>query len=74
MNYAKTHELFINSRIIINAKVTKPKSRIVLCLSINKSLPNEQTITVRNEDNSYTDAYINLTREFHSKQLKSNFK
>ena len=74
MSYAKTHELFINSRIIINAKVTKPKSRIVLCLSINKSLPNEQTITVRNEDNSYTDAYINLTREFHSKQLKSNFK
>jgi tRNA1(Val) A37 N6-methylase TrmN6 len=70
MNYAKKHELFLNSLITINAKVSKPKSRIVLCLSKNKSLLNQQTITVRNEDNSYTDTYINLTREFHSKELK----
>ena len=70
MNYAKKHEMFLNSLITINAKVSIPKSRIVLCLSKNKSLLNQQTITVRNEDNSYTDTYINLTREFHSKELK----
>ena len=67
---AKRVSLFINKIIYIDAKESKPNSRIVVALS-NFSTPiNTSRLVIRNEDNSYTDSYINLTKEFHSKELK----
>ena len=67
---AKRVSLYINQIIFIDAKESKPNSRVVVTLS-NFSTPiNTSRLVIRNEDNSYSDSYINLTKEFHSKELK----
>ena len=66
----KRVSLYISKIIFIDAKESKPNSRIVVALS-NFSTPiNTSRLVIRNEDNSYSDSYINLTEEFHSKELK----
>ena len=67
---AKRVSLFINKIIYIDAKESKPNSRIVVALSKFSTPINTSRLVIRNEDNSYTDSYINLTKEFHSKELK----
>ena len=67
---AKRVSLYINQIIFIDAKESKPNARVVVALS-NFSTPiNTSRLVIRNEDNSYSDSYINLTKEFHSKELK----
>ncbi|MBL6668204.1 MAG: methyltransferase [Crocinitomicaceae bacterium] len=67
---AKRVSLYINQIIFIDAKESKPNARVVVALS-NFSTPiNTFRLVIRNEDNSYSDSYINLTKEFHSKELK----
>ena len=67
---AKRVSLYINKIIFIDAKESKPNSRVVVTLSNFNTLINTSRLIIRNEDNSYSDSYINLTKEFHSKELK----
>jgi tRNA1Val (adenine37-N6)-methyltransferase len=66
---AEQYGLYIYSMTTIHAKPSKPNSRIVICLSKKETTPRKQALTVRNDDNTYTKRYINLTKEFHGKQL-----
>jgi tRNA1Val (adenine37-N6)-methyltransferase len=67
---AKRVALYINKVVVIDAKLSKPNSRVVVALSNSHSNVNMSRLVIRNEDNSYSDSYINLTKEFHSKELK----
>ncbi len=67
---AKRVALYVNKVVVIDAKLSKPNSRVVVALSNSYSIFNTSRLVIRNEDNSYSDSYINLTKEFHSKELK----
>jgi tRNA1(Val) A37 N6-methylase TrmN6 len=44
--------------------------RSVLCFGKQPETTVEEQLTVRNDDGSYTDAYIELTRDFHNVDLR----
>ncbi len=69
-DYVKRVSLHISRIVIIDAKESKPNSRVVVALSNFYTPVNTFRLIIRNEDNSYSDSYINLTKEFHSKELK----
>ncbi|MEJ6589738.1 MAG: methyltransferase [Crocinitomicaceae bacterium] len=63
-------ELYINEMYRIDAKLSKPNSRVILAMSKTNRPTKQKSLVIRNEDNSYTESYINLTKEFHYNQLK----
>lgn len=62
--------LYINEIHRIDAKRSKPNSRVVLAISKKMRAARQIHHVIREEDNSYTDSYINLTKYFHFNQLK----
>ena len=70
LSYCKDIGLHVNDCFVIDAKSSKPKSRVVLSISHNTEPIKTHHLVLRNEDNTYTEAYIKLTKEFHFKQLK----
>lgn len=64
-----TTSLAITQQIIIEGKPGKAV-RFIVALVKNKSIiMDEQKFVIRNEDNSYTDAYKELTKDFHNKEV-----
>lgn len=58
--------LFIQQEIILLGKPNSPK-RVIFCFSTDsKTQTINREFTIRNQDNSYTTEYIELTKEFHS--------
>lgn len=60
--------LFTNKKIIIFGKPKLPK-RIILKMGLEETNSIEHSFTIRNQDNSYTDEYKELTKEFHDREL-----
>ena len=64
-----TNSLAIAQQIIIEGKPGKAV-RFIVALVKNKSVEKDvQIFVIRNEDNSYTEAYKELTKEFHNKEV-----
>ena len=54
---------------IIHAKKNKRNSRVVIEFSFKLEKTLVKELIVRNDDNSYTDEYVILTKEFHFNKL-----
>jgi tRNA1Val (adenine37-N6)-methyltransferase len=62
---ARDYYLFPSKQINIIPRVNKNISRIVLCLEKKLIFPVEtKSLTIRNEDLSYTNEFLELTRDF----------
>lgn len=55
--------------IRIHSKESKRNTRIIIRFSKKKEQLFERDFFIRNEDNSYTSDYIELTKDFHFKKL-----
>ncbi len=64
----KSNGLFIENKITIESKLNVP-TRIILSLRKTEIQVAEKTLVIRNSDNSYSDQYIELTKDFHGKKL-----
>jgi len=67
---AELNALRIKTAISMKGKPNKDVNRVVLCLNHSAVLTEEKELTVRNMDNSYSDEYIELTKEFHAIDLR----
>ena len=61
--------LNISLLYIIHAKKNKRNSRVVIEFSFKLEKTLVKELIVRNDDNSYTDEYVILTKEFHFNKL-----
>lgn len=62
--------LYCLKRIIIHAKPTKRNTRMIIVLGkYNTSRVEETEFFIREENNTYSKAYISLTSDFHAKDL-----
>ena len=60
----------MHQKINIKGKASKDVNRVIVCFGSEVSLGvEESTFVIRNEDNSYTKEYIELTKDFHSVDL-----
>jgi tRNA1Val (adenine37-N6)-methyltransferase len=67
---ANEQGLFLKEYICIHSKPSKKNIRVVLNFSSQKQYAvREREFVIRNENNSYSDDYITLTKDFHSKDL-----
>ncbi|MBU3658520.1 MAG: methyltransferase [Flavobacteriales bacterium] len=66
---AAENHLFCKQLIQIHAKSNKPNTRTIFRFSKNSGLLSQRDFFIRNEDNSYTSEYIELTKEFHFVEL-----
>lgn len=64
----KSNGLFIENKITIESKLNVP-TRIILSLRKTVNQVSEETLVIRNSDNSYSKQYIELTKEFHGKNI-----
>lgn len=65
IDIASNNKLFISKKIAIYSKANK-LSRYILCFRRNqKSVLEEETFIIRNDDNSYSSDYYLLTSDFH---------
>ena len=64
----KSNGMLIENKITIESKLSVP-TRIILSFrkTVNQVL--EKSLVIRNLDNSFSDEYIELTKEFHGKKL-----
>ena len=58
-------------RIFIDGKPGKTV-RSILCFGKQPETCVEERFTVRNDDGTYTNAYIELTRDFHRTDLRKS--
>ncbi|MFK7785860.1 MAG: tRNA1(Val) (adenine(37)-N6)-methyltransferase [Crocinitomicaceae bacterium] len=63
--------LFLIHSISIIGKEGQGEKRSVLAFSRNQAEPVYKKITVRNSNNHYTKEYIELTKEFHDRDLSN---
>lgn len=66
--FGNSIQLFTIRKQIIFGKPDLPK-RTILTLGLSKTEPEEDFLIIRNEDNSYTKEYKELTKEFHNREL-----
>jgi tRNA1(Val) A37 N6-methylase TrmN6 len=67
---ANEQGLFLKEYICIHSKPSKKNIRVILNFSSQKQdAIREREFVIRNENNSYSDDYISLTKDFHSKDL-----
>jgi len=66
---ASENKLFCKQLIQIHAKENKLNTRIIFQLQKKKSNLSVTDFYIRNANNSYTSAYIELTKEFHFNEL-----
>ncbi len=66
--FARKMELFCTRQLTIYPIAGKNPNRIIMEFSLlNHAVPDENKITIRNADQSYTQNYINLTKDFYIK-------
>ncbi|MDO7610050.1 MAG: hypothetical protein MUQ68_04285, partial [Crocinitomicaceae bacterium] len=61
--------LEVNGLHVIHSKRNKLNSRVVIQFSFTATTHAIHEMTLRNDDNSYSREYINLTRQFHYNNL-----
>jgi tRNA1Val (adenine37-N6)-methyltransferase len=67
---ASEHRLFLKEYICIHSKPSKKNIRVILNFSSQKQVAiREREFVIRNENNLYSEEYIALTKDFHSKDL-----
>lgn len=66
---AVENQLFCKQLIQIHAKVNKPNTRTIFQFQKKQSNLSVSDFYIRNADNSYTEAYIKLTKAFHFVEL-----
>ncbi len=66
---AEENQLFCKQLIQIHAKENKPNTRIIFQFQKKQSVLSVTDFYIRNADNSYTEAYIQLTKSFHYVEL-----
>jgi len=65
---AKNYRLFCSKIVEIRGKASKPEERLILIFEQEEvAKVVEKDLVVYNEDGSYTDAFIELTKEFYLK-------
>lgn len=62
---AEENQLFCKQMIQIHAKENKPNTRIIFQFQKKQSNLSVIDFYIRNADNSYTNVYVQLTKEFH---------
>lgn len=67
-DFAQSTGLFTSRKITILGKTNSPK-RMILKMQLLHYELTEDLFVIRNADNSYTDAYRELTKEFHDREL-----
>lgn len=68
--YFISNQLFLQKKISISPKKDKTPNRMIVSVSKIQSLPIEKELIIRNSDNTYTNEYIELTKDFHAKDLR----
>ena len=63
------NQLFINTWIVVYGKPLQAK-RFICRLTRYQTEISTQTLTIRNENETYSEEYISLTAEFHDRNLK----
>lgn len=66
--FGNNNHLMCSQQISIEGKPGKPV-RVILAFQKNKQHLVKQVICIRSENGNYTSQYIELTKEFHSKNL-----
>ena len=67
---ANEHGLFLKEYICIHSKPSKKNIRVIINFSRKKQDNiHEREFVIRNENNLYSEEYIALTKDFHSKDL-----
>ncbi len=61
----KTEGLFCNELVRVKSKISKPEKRLMMQFSFTKTELKESMLIIRNEDHSYSDEYINLTKDYY---------
>lgn len=70
-NLAKLHQLTIEQKITLHGKPTNAV-RLIYCLTNKKNVKSKfLNFTIRNTDGTYTDEYVDLTKEFHFKKVQN---
>lgn len=67
INLANKHQLFIEKICDIFPKSSKKANRFMVLFSLENTNTINHTLTIYNEDNTYTDSYKELTKEFYLK-------
>ncbi len=66
LNAALAHSLFCRKMLTIFDKADKPPVRLIFCLQKQMVMTAEwDELVIRGEDNEYTAAYIELTKDFY---------
>lgn len=65
MDLAQTAGLFCSRLVKIRTKPNKPEKRLIMELRKEFRTLTEEELIIQNEDNSYTDQYINLTIDYY---------
>ena len=65
----KANGLFIENKITIESKLTV-STRVILSFRKTINQVSEKIVVIRNLDNSFSDDYIELTKDFHGKKLQ----
>ena len=67
IDLAKSYNLFCSKKTMVANKPSQPIKRILFCLSRNEvTLTDIPTLFIRNEDNSYSLEYLELTKDFYT--------
>ncbi|MBO7201174.1 MAG: methyltransferase [Bacteroidales bacterium] len=67
IDLAKTYNLFCTKKMLVSNKPSQTIKRILFCLSRKEvSLIDTSTLFIRDEDNSYSKEYLNLTKDFYT--------
>lgn len=66
---ASENQLFLNQSVSIFGKEGQGRKRAVLVFSREQRVSEKSSLTVRNEKGAYTKEYIELTKEFHDRDL-----
>jgi len=67
---ARDFGLFCSIKIKIKGKENKKPNRVIASFGTSEYPVKTKNFVLRNDDNSYTDEYISLTKEFHGVRLK----
>lgn len=67
---ARSNELFVNRKIVIQGKSSTPVNRIIVSFGASLKPCKSSSFIIREDDNSYSSSYVELTKEFHDRVPK----
>ncbi|MEX6627163.1 tRNA1(Val) (adenine(37)-N6)-methyltransferase [Tenacibaculum salmonis] len=67
INLAKTYNLFLNKVCHVKGNEVSEIKRSLLAFSFNEKVIKKDVLIIEKERHQYTDAYINLTKDFYLK-------